>query len=97
MPTQAAGDKQHYFQVYQDLIDYPDVKDYFNDDLKFPEGMPLSGFYEFNNCYVFAYISFRTTSIRPWLGNSHRPIVAMPALARHIKSWSVAECAASIY
>ncbi len=67
--TQAADDKKYYFQVYQDLIDYPDAIDYFNDDAVFPQGARccLDG-------YVFSNVS---TAINAHVAQAHRRLANM--------------------
>ena len=67
--TQAADNKEYYFQVYQDLIDYPNSIDWFNDDEKFPEGAM---------CCMDEYVSGNvSTVINAHVVQSHRRLANM--------------------
>lgn len=67
--TQASDNKEYYAQVYEDLIDYPNVKDYFNDDTQFPEG---------ERCCIDGYIfSNVSTVVNAHVAQAHRRLASM--------------------
>ena len=67
--TQAADNGEYYFQVYQDLVDYPDAIDHFNDNVRFPEGARccLDG-------YVFSNVN---TAVNAHVAQAHRRLANM--------------------
>ena len=69
VPTQAADNAQYYFQVYQDLIDYPDMNDAFNDDATFPEGAKCC-----KDEYVYTNVS---SVINAHVAQAHRRLADM--------------------
>lgn len=69
LPSQAADSGEYYFDVYQDLIDYPDSADIFNDDAAFPEGARCC-----KDGYVMTNVS---TVINAHVAHAHRRLAAM--------------------
>jgi hypothetical protein len=69
MPTQAANNAEYYFQVWQDLVDYPNRPDALNDDDKFPEGA---------NCCRDDYVDSNiSTAINVHTAHAHRRLAQM--------------------
>ena len=69
MATQASNTAAYYDQVYQDLVDYPDTTDIFNDDAAFPEGSMCC-----QDGYVFSNVS---TAINAHVAQAHRRLADM--------------------
>ena len=69
VPTQAADNAEYYFQVYQDLVDYPNMADAFNDDVAFPEGA---------RCCLDDYVYTNVSSvINAHVAQAHRKLADM--------------------
>lgn len=75
VPSQAADDQRYYFQVYQDLVDYPDAVDVYNDDAAFPTGARCC-----LDDYVFSNVS---TAINAHVAQAHRRLADMSRWLGH--------------
>ena len=75
VPSQAADNERYYFQVYQDLVDYPDAVDVYNDNAAFPQGARccLDG-------YIFSNVS---TVINAHVAQAHRRLAALSRWLGH--------------
>ena len=75
-PTQAADNAKYYFQVYQDLIDYPDEPDVFNNNTAFPAGARCC-----KDNYVMDYSV--STVINAHVAHAHRRLADMSRWLGH--------------